>query len=105
MTIELETMTKADLEKLRADVDRALATLESRRKVEARKAAEQVAQEFGFALDELLGKEKPAAKGGKGDVKYRNPADPRQTWTGRGRQPGWIKAGIAEGRPMSDFAA
>jgi DNA-binding protein H-NS len=24
--------------------------------------------------------------------KYRNPADPQQTWTGRGRSPQWVQA-------------
>jgi len=26
-----------------------------------------------------------------GKPKYRNPADPAQTWTGRGKRPGWAK--------------
>lgn len=25
------------------------------------------------------------------DIKFANPADPNQTWTGRGRQPNWLK--------------
>jgi DNA-binding protein H-NS len=25
-------------------------------------------------------------------------------WSGRGRQPGWIKQALAEGNPKSDFA-
>jgi DNA-binding protein H-NS len=36
--------------------------------------------------------------------KYRNPANPKQTWTGRGRQPGWIKDGLAKGKKLADFA-
>ncbi|MCB1766993.1 MAG: H-NS histone family protein, partial [Candidatus Competibacteraceae bacterium] len=27
----------------------------------------------------------------KGRPKYRNPADPDQTWTGRGKMPNWLK--------------
>lgn len=30
--------------------------------------------------------------------KYRNPADPAQTWTGRGRPPHWAKALLEAGR-------
>lgn len=26
-----------------------------------------------------------------GTPKYRNPANPEQTWTGRGKKPGWLK--------------
>lgn len=101
MTMELEKMSRKELETLRADVDKALASLEIRRKAEARKAAEEAAKEHGFSLDDLLSAEK---KGKKSAPKYRNPADPKQTWTGRGRQPGWIKEALTAGRPLDDFA-
>ncbi|MGR3758427.1 MAG: H-NS histone family protein [Tranquillimonas sp.] len=102
MTPDLDQMSKRELEKLRADVDRALATLESRRKAEARRAAEEAAKEHGFSLDDLVG----ASGGGraKNAPKYRNPENPKQTWTGRGRQPGWIKDGLSSGKSLEDFA-
>lgn len=101
MKIDLASYSKADLEKLRADVDKQLASLDQRRKADARKAADEAARKYGFSLDDLLGK----AKAPKGNPpKYANPADPRQTWSGRGRQPGWIKDGLAKGRSLSDFA-
>jgi DNA-binding protein H-NS len=92
-------MSKSELEKLRADVDKAIASHDTRRKSEARKAAEEAAKQFGFSLDEILGKPKSA----KGDARFRNPADPRKTWSGRGRQPGWIKSALAEGKSLDDF--
>lgn len=36
-------------------------------------------------------------------AKYANPNNPGQTWTGRGLQPKWLKALIAEGRNLNDF--
>lgn len=36
-------------------------------------------------------------------AKYANPANPGQTWSGRGLQPKWLKALIAEGRNIDDF--
>lgn len=35
--------------------------------------------------------------------KYRHP-DTGETWTGRGLQPKWLKAALAEGKKISDFA-
>lgn len=35
-------------------------------------------------------------------IKYRNPAT-GDTWTGRGLQPRWLKAALAEGRSLDDF--
>ncbi len=37
--------------------------------------------------------------------KYRNPADPTQTWKGTGRQPQWLKTALAQGAELSTFAA
>ncbi len=102
MKIDLNSMSKSDLEKLRADVEKALASLEKRRKADARKAAEEAAKKYGFSLDEVLGKQK--GKKAPAAAKYRNPADSSQTWSGRGRQPGWIKNGLAKGKKLDDFA-
>lgn len=61
--------------------------------------AEQ-AKAAGFSLEELFGAgEKPATPkrnrrtdaDAPGEAKYRNPDNPAQTWTGRGRKPGWVK--------------
>jgi DNA-binding protein H-NS len=36
--------------------------------------------------------------------KYRNPDNPEETWTGRGRQPRWVQAALAQGRSLAEFA-
>jgi DNA-binding protein H-NS len=104
-------MSRGELEKLRADVDKALETLEARKKSEAMKAIAAVAKEHGFTVEEVLGGALvPKSRGRKGAAaksgiaKYSNPANPSQTWTGRGRQPGWIKEGLAAGKSVADFA-
>lgn len=35
--------------------------------------------------------------------KYRNPADPAETWAGRGKQPRWLTAQLRAGRKIEDF--
>lgn len=103
MSIDLENMSRPELEKLRQDVDRALATLDARRRAEARKAAEEMAREHGFSLEDLINAGPKSGKT-KNAPKYRNPADPKQTWTGRGRQPGWIKQLLEQGKSLDEFA-
>ncbi|HVK50537.1 MAG TPA: H-NS histone family protein [Pseudoxanthomonas sp.] len=77
------------------------------------------AQAEGYTLEELFGGAKGAtARGGKtaaaassragrklGKVapKYRNPANPKETWTGRGKQPRWMAALTAKGKKVEDF--
>lgn len=35
--------------------------------------------------------------------KFRNPDEPSQTWTGRGKQPRWLAAQLRSGRRIEDF--
>lgn len=59
--------------------------------------------EHGLTLADLGSRTKP--KGGTGKVapKYRDKAS-GQTWSGRGLQPRWLKAALATGKKLSDFA-
>jgi DNA-binding protein H-NS len=35
--------------------------------------------------------------------KYRNPKDPAETWSGRGRQPHWVRAQLQSGKKLDDL--
>lgn len=35
--------------------------------------------------------------------KFRNPADPTQTWAGRGKQPRWLTSQIKAGKKIEEF--
>ena len=35
--------------------------------------------------------------------KYRNPAQPAETWSGRGRQPRWLVAQLRSGKKIDEF--
>jgi DNA-binding protein H-NS len=36
--------------------------------------------------------------------KYRNPSNPAETWSGRGRQPAWVVAELNSGKKLDDLA-
>lgn len=63
--------------------------------------------EFGLTTADLSGrgpgKGGSAAKGSKVAAKYRNKAT-GESWSGRGLQPKWLKAALASGRKLQDFA-
>ena len=65
--------------------------------------------EYGLTVADLGTRAgKPAAKkgksgGGKVAAKYRNTST-GESWSGRGLQPRWLKAAIASGRKIGDFA-
>lgn len=102
--IDLEKLELDELKTLRRDVEKAITNFEKRKKQEALAKAEAVAREAGFSLSELM--ETTPTRKGKGQVnppKYRHPENPELTWTGRGRQPAWIKEAVDAGRSLDDF--
>lgn len=103
MSINLNAMSHKELETLLEDVKAAIKSAYERDRVEARKAAEKAAAEYGFSLDEVsVGAKK--SKGAKAAAKFANPADPTQTWTGKGRQPNWYRELVANGTSPDDLA-
>ena len=89
-TSNLEKMSAKELAALDARLAKRIAAKSASARVEVRKKAEAMARKAGFRVSDLFG------KGRKGTVapKYRNPKNPDETWTGRGRKPLWmVKAG------------
>ena len=60
--------------------------------------------EYGLVASDLSTRgPKKAGTGTKVAAKYRNKAT-GETWSGRGLQPRWLKAAIAAGKKLTDFA-
>ncbi len=104
MKPDLKSMNRKELERLKSDIEKALEKLAEKEKKAALAAAEKAAAAHGFSLAEITGtahlRKKRQAKPGPKTIsvaKYKNPADPDQTWTGKGRQPAWFKAAIKTG--------
>jgi len=111
MSIDLKSMTRKELEKLKVSVERELARTIERDKKAALVAAQKAAREHGFDLGDIAKAEKPAKKARPAKAKkavaakpkYRHPENPEVTWTGKGRQPNWIKEAEAAGQSRDDF--
>ena len=104
MSIELSNLSIEQLEQLKLDIDREISDRKKHKQKSLRADIERLAREAGVSLEELFGGAAKQAKA-KSTVaaKYRNPADPSQTWSGRGRQPVWLAALLAEGKSLADF--
>ena len=101
--MNLNDLTLAELKKLQDDVAVAIFNYEKRKKAKALAAVEEAARAAGFSLKALLGDEKLSKAKTKATPKYANPADPSQTWTGRGRKPKWVEALLASGKTLEDL--
>lgn len=100
--MDIDALSLNELKALRSRVDRAIVTYEERKKKEALAELEEMARRMGYPLADLLAMS--AVKPRKTvAAKYANPADPAETWTGRGRKPKWVEAALASGKTLEDL--
>ncbi|WP_028916499.1 H-NS histone family protein [Pseudoxanthomonas sp. J35] len=112
MTIDLSSLSPKELDSLIATAKKRQALLNKRAPInQVRSKLTRLAKAEGYTIEELFGgggarKAAPARAGrklGKVPPKYRNPENPKETWTGRGKQPRWLAAYIAKGRDLGEF--
>lgn len=100
--IFLGKLSLDELKKLQKNVAKAIDDFQERHRHDALLALEAKAKEMGFKLsdltDGLIKKTKTTLP-----PKYRHPEDPTLTWTGRGRNPDWLKKAEAAGSPREMF--
>jgi DNA-binding protein H-NS len=108
---KLDTISKAELKALKRQVEDALSKVDVRRREEALKAAKRSVAEFGFSLEKILllaarsGRKATSGKRAGQDVKFRNPENPDETWSGRGRRPTWLIRQLEAGKSQDDLRA
>jgi DNA-binding protein H-NS len=98
----LDKMSYAELLKLQERIEAAIAEKRVEDAASTKEALRAMAEKAGFNLNELFGKRGP--KKGSAGVKYRNPKDASQTWTGRGRKPNWLVDALKKGAKIESFA-
>jgi len=123
MAIDLSTLSPRELQKLIDDASRERKRKEKRAPIgTVRKKLTKMAVAEGYTLMELFGLQSPprakvagpaaprkgstrkSTAGTKVAPKYRNPDQPSQTWSGRGKHPKWMTdAMAASGRKPDDF--
>lgn len=120
MTIDLATLSSKELDTLITKAKKRKVALKKRKPAAAvRRKINALAKAEGYTVAELFGgagagtgraarspRKASSTKGrklGKVAPKYRNPAKPSETWTGRGKQPRWLAAETAKGRKVDDF--
>jgi len=87
-----------------ADMERQIARLkvekQNTERLELRQKLTDMAKQHGFDIHDLFAK----GRRGKGmvAVKYRDPKNRENTWTGRGRMPRWMAAATKGGKAKKD---
>src|SRR5262245_39628292 len=96
----IEKMTYAELAEMGREIERLKAERKNSDREELRKKVTAMVKEAGFDINELFGRGR-RSKGGVA-VKYRDPKNPANTWTGRGRMPRWLAQAIKGSKADKD---
>ena len=118
MSIDLNSLSAKQLDALISQAKKRKATLGKRKPVATvRQKLTALARAEGYSIAELFGSAGVATpkasktpgprkgnKLGKVAPKYRNPANPAQTWSGRGKRPHWFNDALKAGKKEKDLA-
>lgn len=99
--INLENLSIAELDRLKNSIDSTIINKRQSELVELRQKIDDLIDASEFTLQEVL-EAKPMRK--PVQPKYRNPENPEQTWTGRGRRPRWVEDCISNGTDLEELA-
>lgn len=102
----MHDLSKYSLAQLRALDAKVIEELKTRYFLSISMAREQIlhiAQSVGISEKELLRIKTPVTTTKSTvKVKYRNPSNSAEQWSGRGRKPAWVKEWIASGKSIED---
>jgi DNA-binding protein H-NS len=100
--MDLAKLSSAQLRDLQQQLQGELKQRTTQDRSEALEKIHAIARSVGLPLKELVGAA-PGRGGRTGTVaaQFRNPADASQQWTGRGRQPKWVKDWVDGGNDIA----
>ena len=97
---ELAKMSVSQLEKLRTTVDTHLVESRERAKQSVLERCMKLATDAGFRVKvQFVGHSNRAPV----KIKYQDPTNKSNTWTGRGKAPRWLAAKLKSGSKREDF--
>lgn len=111
----MEQLRELPIESLEELVARATELLAQRREEKRTAFVAEVserAKHLGIPLDQLIAELSGRNQGSEGrgrrashsaPIKYRDPDNPADSWSGRGKQPNWLRQKLSEGRQIDEF--
>jgi DNA-binding protein H-NS len=103
--IDLDAMSVDEMWELHEQIGQVLSArlTSEKRELEKRLAQLRRESEIHSAPAEALGARRERRKYPRVYPKYRNPDEPFETWSGRGKQPRWLIAALKTGRKIDEF--
>jgi DNA-binding protein H-NS len=98
--MDLSNMSLGDLRNLQDQIKQEMKKREQEEVQKAREQIQAIAQRVGLPLKDLITATSRGSKSGSVAVRYRHPENSAQQWTGRGRQPKWVKEWVEGGKSL-----
>jgi DNA-binding protein H-NS len=98
-TNDLEKMSFSELSNMEREIERLKIEKQNSVRAEVRQKLIAIAKQHGFEINDLFGK---SGKRGSVAIKYRDPKNAMNTWTGRGRMPRWMAAATKGGKAKKE---
>jgi DNA-binding protein H-NS len=103
--VDLTRYSIDDLHKLGERIQKEINHKGQAQILDARRKMEEIAEQVAMTPEEVLAYDtRKKAPKEPSKIKYRNPANPEQTWTGRGKRPQWLRDALDQGANLEEFA-
>jgi len=101
---DLSKLSLDELKQLQRDAAKRIKEIEREEKKKVLAKMQELAASAGMTPSEVAAHFGTSGRRrSKGTPKYHNPDNPGQTWTGKGRKPGWLQALIDNGGKLEDY--
>jgi DNA-binding protein H-NS len=100
-TEDLVKFSSNDLQDFQAKLNAAIEQRKEQDKIDFHNEVQELAAKRGVSLNEYLVAPPKKVK----SAKYKNPANPKEVWAGRGRKPNWLLALLNAGKNLEEFKA
>ena len=100
--VDLEALDVDELMAITQNAQQLIVEKQHQRLYDAFEKFEEIAESCNTSIDEILKAGEQLEK--KRSIKYRNPKNSEETWTGRGRKPTWLVNALDQGQSIEDFA-
>lgn len=97
LNMDISALPIPQLRELQSKIDAELKKRIEDEKNNARREILAIAEKAGLQLKDIVGGSLKIKTTATVPIKYRDPSDSNNTWTGRGRQPKWFKTYIDAG--------
>ena len=107
--IDLEKLSFQELQQLANAVESKISEKKTEEQQRVYEEMRALAASIGMTVDEIVEGQTRSRRGRRmgphapAKPKYRNPDNPMQTWSGRGKKPGWVQAWLDAGKDLGEL--